>query len=130
MQLANFIVQINEEERHTEGAAAEVEELGETSREEYFEKTFRITMSNATENLNNMSKKHRMQFRKMEVVMRRVLLLFWRLKPKGMSQSLMDGEETETGPSNVLSIKPGCQEEKKTWDFNGRGSGSRGLLFF
>lgn len=67
LQLPNFIVQINKEERRTEGAAAEVEELRETSREEYFEKTFRITMSNATENLNSMSKKHRMRFRKVEV---------------------------------------------------------------
>lgn len=53
--------------RRREGAAAEVEELRESSREEYFEKTFRIIMSNATENLNNMSKKHRKGFGKVEV---------------------------------------------------------------
>lgn len=39
----------------------------ETRREEYFEKTFRITMSNATENLSNMSEKHRMRLGNVEV---------------------------------------------------------------
>lgn len=66
-QLPNLIIQISKEERPVEGAATGMEEIRETSREEYFEKTFRITMSNATENLNNTSKKHRMRFGKVEV---------------------------------------------------------------
>lgn len=57
-----------------DGAAAEVERLGETSREEHLEKMDRITVSNAAKNLNNVSKNYPVQPGKRSSLIRTVLL--------------------------------------------------------